>query len=326
MSSRYPRVSIGLPVYKGENFIRETIDSLLGQSFEDFELVICDNASPDRTEEICRTYAKQDKRVRYFRNEKNIGAAQNCNRTFTLSSGQYFKWSAHDDICAPEYLAQCVAVLDRDPSVVLCHTKTRFINADGSLTEFDPASKAFTDNSGAHWYLDPPRRLNSPKPHERLNDFLLYTRIVFEIFGVIRREALENTELFRNYYASDRALLADLILRGRFFELPDELFFRRCHPQQASQSSMKERAERVDPDAPEAVMLSGRKNFFSYLALVRDAQISPIEKGLCFFALARLVLQPNTLKKLFVPGQYNYFGIDFNRTDNQRSESKKRSA
>ena len=93
-----PRVSIGLPVYNGDRYLRETIEGLLNQTFSDFELVICDNASTDRTQDICNEYCLLDKRVRYYRNNENIGAGKNFNKAFSLSQGKYFKWAACDDL------------------------------------------------------------------------------------------------------------------------------------------------------------------------------------------------------------------------------------
>ena len=84
----YPRVSIGMPVYNGEDFIEEAIDSILEQTFTDFELIICDNASNDDTQRICRGLSESDKRISYKRNEKNMGAAWNYNRTFDYSTGE----------------------------------------------------------------------------------------------------------------------------------------------------------------------------------------------------------------------------------------------
>jgi glycosyltransferase involved in cell wall biosynthesis len=122
------KVSIGLPVFNGENYLEAAVDSILAQTFKDFELIISDNASTDRTQEICQRYCGRDSRVRYFRSEQNHGAAWNFNRVFELASGEYFKWAAHDDMIAPDFLQKCVAVLDEDPTVVLCHSQVQFIN------------------------------------------------------------------------------------------------------------------------------------------------------------------------------------------------------
>ncbi|UBF27329.1 glycosyltransferase [Kovacikia minuta CCNUW1] len=135
MSDRLPRVSVGLAVYNGENYIREAIDSILAQTFEDFELIISDNASTDKTQEICLEYAARDQRIRYDRADRNRGAAWNQNRVFELSTGTYYKLAAHDDVIAPDYLAKCVAVLDQNPAVVLCHSWTRSINEKSEIVE-----------------------------------------------------------------------------------------------------------------------------------------------------------------------------------------------
>lgn len=310
MSDYTVPVSIGLVVFNGEPFVAEAVESILDQTFADFELIISDNASTDRTGEICLAYAARDRRVRYVRNERNIGASANCNRVFALSRGRYFKWAAHDDVCAPTYLARCVEVLDADPSVVLCHTQTRYLNADGTAARFDPSSGSYVDSDGVQWWLDPPGRLDSPRVSERFHDLLVHMTTSFEIFGVIRREALERTGLFRRYFAADRALLAELILQGRFAQVPEALFFRRCHRRQASQQTIAGRAAVVDPEHPEWVRCTGLPNFLAYASAVRHARMSPAERVRCVGALARLAVSRGTLGKIFVPGPYNYFGFD----------------
>src|ERR1700737_2789384 len=92
-----PRVSIGLPVYNGERYLRFAIDSLLEQDYINFELIISDNASTDATQAICQEFADKDPRVRYYRNQTNLGASGNYDRVFELARGDLFKWAAHDD-------------------------------------------------------------------------------------------------------------------------------------------------------------------------------------------------------------------------------------
>src|SRR6266850_1186232 len=128
-----PRVSIGLPVYNGERYVEETLDSLLAQTYEDFELIICDNDSGDRTQEICQSYAAKDRRIRYGRNPTNLGAAKNYRLTFELSSGEYFRWATCDDLFAPTSLERCIEVLDRELSTVLVYPKTKLIDDRGRI-------------------------------------------------------------------------------------------------------------------------------------------------------------------------------------------------
>ncbi len=108
MNTHKPPVAIGLPVFNAEKYLSQAVDSILAQTFSDFHLIISDNASTDRTQEICQAYAAQDNRIRYSRNHRNLGASPNFNRVFELSSHQYFKWAPHDDMIAPEFLARCV--------------------------------------------------------------------------------------------------------------------------------------------------------------------------------------------------------------------------
>ena len=129
-----PRVSIGLTVFNSERSLDESIQSLLAQTFQDFELIVSDNASTDRTRQIALSYAAQDDRVKYMRNRMNIGVAGNFNQAFRLSSGEFFKWAAYDDLCAQDFLLRCIEVLDRDPDVVLAYPRTVGIDEHGRTT------------------------------------------------------------------------------------------------------------------------------------------------------------------------------------------------
>ena len=111
-----------MPVYNGERYVAEAIRSILAQTLDDFELVICDNASSDRTQEICASFAKNDSRIRYFQNKVNLGGHPNFNRTFELSRGKYFKWAAHDDVLRPELLRSCVKALEESTDAALCQS------------------------------------------------------------------------------------------------------------------------------------------------------------------------------------------------------------
>ena len=133
MAISQPRVSIGLPIYNAEQFLEETLRSLLSQTVPDFELIITDNASTDNTQNICQAYAARDDRIRYYRNEQNIGCDPNFNRVFSLSRGKYFKWAAFDDVCAPNFLEVCLEVLDNEPQVILCYPKTKLIDLEGKF-------------------------------------------------------------------------------------------------------------------------------------------------------------------------------------------------
>jgi glycosyltransferase involved in cell wall biosynthesis len=278
MSENKPRVSIGLPVYDGENYLAETLDSILAQTYSDFELTISDNASTDRTEDICQVYAARDPRIRYYRNEQNLGAAWNYNRVFELSTGEYFKWAAHDDLCAPEYLEWCVEILDRQPDVVLCYAKTCIIDQRGEVVEnyFDGFN------------------LRSPKPHVRLRGFFRAPGLCNPVFGLIRANTLKRTPLIGNYRASDRVLLGELALHGQFYEIPEYLFLRRGHPQRSLAANVTDSdiAAWYDPAMRGKILLPRWRRLLEYLRATKRAPLRWSERVRCYMQIGRFALLP----------------------------------
>src|SRR5215467_16020251 len=130
-----PLLSIGLFVYNGERYLEQTVESILNQTFTDFELIISDNASTDRTYEISQAYARRDPRIRYYRSEKNMGAGWNVRRVYELGTGKYFKQAAADDLLEPDFLRLCVEALENDPSRVLAYPKTKVVDENGKFIE-----------------------------------------------------------------------------------------------------------------------------------------------------------------------------------------------
>lgn len=216
-----PKVSIGLLVYNGERYLAETINSILGQTYQDFELIISDNCSTDGSGEICRRYAERDSRVRFFPGEINRGAAWNFCRVFELARGPYFRWAPADDLFAPESVAACVEVLDAHPDAVLCYPKTILIDGAGAVI------RPYDDN------LD----LRSDSPVERFRMAAHQMGLVNVMYGLMRTEQVGRTRLIRHYPGADIIFLLELTLYGKFIEINRPLFFRRMHEQ--ASSSMK---------------------------------------------------------------------------------------
>lgn len=211
-STATPKVGIGLPVYNGANFLRDAIESLLAQSFEDFELLICDNASTDETPKICQEYADKDDRIRIIRNRVNIGGGPNERRVFQLSRGQYYKLAHHDDVCHPDFLARCVAALDADPRLVCAFPSAVAIDGDGDYVEDLPAWPAFEVG-------DPVRRCWEALRFDR--------REPLAHFGVMRADVVGKVDLVGSSPSADRVWLGELLLHGPFKELPERLFLHR---------------------------------------------------------------------------------------------------
>jgi glycosyltransferase involved in cell wall biosynthesis len=215
--STKPLVSIGLFLYNGERFLEAAIESFLNQTFKDFELIISDNCSTDRSDEICRQYAAQDSRIRYYRNARNMGAGWNIRRVYELATGKYFKQAAHDDMIQPDYLRLCVDALEADESLVLAHSFTRVIDESGEFVE----------------NYDEVMRTSLIDPVVRARDLLLICDPCYSIFGLIRLDALHKLPPQGSYAHSDRVLLFQLGLLGRYYEVPEFLFISTRHKRQS---------------------------------------------------------------------------------------------
>ena len=301
-----PSVSVGLPVFNGAAYVAEAIDSILNQNYEDFELLIQDNASTDQTEEICRAYVAKDSRVSYVRNMHNIGASTNYNLVFQRANGRYFKWIAHDDICSPDFLQTCVKILKNNPSFVLCCGRVRLINDDGTPVRYDPIRKCYVTKYEEHvGIIDPEHRAEGSIPACRFWDILVRTMRTFEIFGLIRSDVLRKTGLHGNYYGSDKVLLAELSLLGRFHLLPGVLLFRRCHRHQSSKLDIAQKGAWIGSTKADGWLgLRLRKVIPGYLEVVHRSPVGLDQKLLCYSAIAYRVVAPQTWIKQFMPGRY----------------------
>lgn len=223
-SATVPAISVGLPVYNGERYVGVTIESVLAQTFVDFELVIVDNASTDRTPDICREYAERDSRVRYVRNPVNIGVGKNYCCAFSLAKGGYFRWLSADDYIAPTALERCKDVLDQRADVVLCCTKANIVDEHGAVIgPYETAQALECDNV-----------------FERFRRVFEQYGWCHTVYGLLRRDVVQRTALIGSFPGSDCTLLAELSLYGRFAEVDEYLFFRRTHPQAYSHKPSRE--------------------------------------------------------------------------------------
>jgi glycosyltransferase involved in cell wall biosynthesis len=269
-----PLVSVGVPVFNGEAFLEDAIRSALGQTLDDLELILCDNASSDRTAEICRDYAARDPRVRYFRNPRNLGAAANYNLVFSHARGRYFKWLAHDDHMLPSFLAKTYRVLEERSDAVLCNTVVLYIDGTGAqLGLYDQKL------SGADTLSVP----------ARFAWMVLRSHTCVDFFGLIRRESLRDSLLHGSFHGADRALLAQLALRGRMVQLPAPLLVIREHPNRYTRAQRRstDRAAWHDSARGGQVSFPTWRLYGEYLNMVRREALTPEERSRCYGVLAR---------------------------------------
>lgn len=211
--TRNARVVIGLPVFNGENFLAEAIESILAQSYGDFRLIVSDNCSTDATEDICRRYLKLDDRIEYHRQDRNLGGAPNYNFVFRPEGADYFKWAAHDDLLEPNFLEETVPLLDAHPDAVIAHGRSLEIDETGRVKcDFDQNPVLSGDS--------PSRRFWS----------ILWAEYFTEVFGLMRSDAISRTRLHGSYPGSDRTFMAEMLMLGNVVYSPEIIFRRRAHP------------------------------------------------------------------------------------------------
>jgi glycosyltransferase involved in cell wall biosynthesis len=270
-----PRLSVGLPVYNGEEYLAESIEALLGQTYDDFELIISDNASTDATADICRRYAKQDSRIRYFRQPSNIGCNPNHNFVIKQGRGELFKLASDDDLYARDLLKRCVDVLDEFPHFVLAHSWSALIDASGAVTNV----------------VEYPVATDAPRAPDRFRS-MLFDGWGDDDGGVIRTKVLRKVAPYDSYHFADRVFTTEIGLHGPFFQVPDWLWFRRQHPQQAGmQRSMRDRCAVMDPRRADRLRHPVARLYGEYvlgfLGAVRRAPLSPEDRRECYEILAR---------------------------------------
>lgn len=228
-----PQVSIGLPVRNGERYLAGALEAIRKQTFSDFDVLISDNASSDRTREIAEAMCNRDSRFRYHRQTSNVGGSANFKYVFHNTGGEYFRWAAHDDLIRPDCLAACVAALEAGPpEAVLAYPRTTIIDEEGREVEQYRAAPRFVGTT-------PSARLAELlQPAENVKSLL---DMCLPMFGVVRRTALKDTSLIANMPRSDTLLLVQLALKGPFIEVDQDLFLRRAHDESSVVTAEKAR-------------------------------------------------------------------------------------
>ena len=279
-----PRLSVGLPVYNGAKYLAQSLDALLGQTYTDFELIISDNASTDGTAEICHAYEKLDDRIRYFRKARNVGASPNHDFVFRQARGEFFKWTASDDLYARELFERCVKALDEHPEVVLVHCWTAAIDSEDTVIQA----------------LDYPLATDSPDPAVRFRSMLFgngdrdFGLIrADDQYGVMRVDMLRKVPAQDSYYHSDRTQMTEIALQGPFYQVPEWLYFRREHSDRPQHATPTVRGWCVNQDPRRADKLrypTARlvaEFIGGYVAAIGRAPLSGAERSQCYRILAQ---------------------------------------
>lgn len=273
-----------MPAYNSEKYIKETLESILNQTYQDFELHISDNASTDGTEAICQEYQRLDSRVKYHRSIKNIGANYNFNNAFSYTNSPYFKWVSSSDIHSPESFERCIEVLDEHDDVVLCYPKTKFFTEDlNSSTEYEDDLN-----------------LQEDELFLRFKKYIEKVQYNHVLYGVIRSDVLKKTQLMKNFNRGDISLLAEIALHGKFVEIPSYLYFRRMEPKTSTKFyTQEELAKHFDPTIEKLCFQNFKWYMSLYSSIVRTDMSKNDKKKLYFEVMKYIRWDRSTLIKEF---------------------------
>ena len=281
MKTEMPLVSIGLPVYNGENYVAEAIQCVRNQTFSNWELIICDNSSTDHTFDLCRQLADDDNRIRVYQNPRNMGVSFNYNEVFRRSQGKFFKWAAHDDLFAPRFIAKCVEELDEDQRVVLVFPQLSYVDADGRVLRRQASELSVL----------------GPTVESRAKQFMRLaaqgTDFLWLAYGLFRRDVLAQTGAMGLYAGDDQVLLFKIALLGNIKQIDEEMFFRREHREASTckrGSTVRERAKFAYADDNRRLVLPWCHLLKEHLSCVQKTPISLWSRLGCTTAVLRRFL------------------------------------
>ena len=266
-------VTIGLPVYNGEAYLRQAIESILEQTHHNLELIISDNASTDGTAAICEEFTNRDSRVRMSRQAVNRGAAFNFNFVLTEARGAFFKWMAHDDVCRPRFIEACLDVLLQDSDVVVAYPTPVDIDASGEELQVRDSGLGFDVS-------DPTERFR--RTMKRAHKNLL-------LFGLMRTEALIQTGKHGSYHGADRVLMAEMALRGKLVEVPEPLLLHREHPDRYVHlhQTVEAQMEWHDPSRASTLNLPMWLRLQGYIRAIKRSPVTYPQRAACLFWMFR---------------------------------------
>jgi len=279
---------MGLPVYNGENFVAGAIQCAQAQTFPNWELIICDNSSTDRTVALCREFAEQDSRIRVYQNARNMGVCFNFDKVFRLSCGKYFKWISHDDLFAPQFIERCIQELEKDERVVLAFPKFSYVDAHGRVLRRQASELSVL----------------GPTAESRIEQFMALaaqsTDFLWLQYGLIRRDVLEQSGSMGWYAGSDHIMLFRIALHGCIKQIEEELFSRREHLEASTckrGSTVRERAKFAYADDNRRLVLPWCRMLKEHLVCVLSSPIPSWGRLRCTAAVLKRFL---TAWKFFV--------------------------
>lgn len=287
------QVTVGLPVYNGEAYLEASIRSVLDQPGVELTLHISDNASTDATEDICRSWAERDPRIRYERLESNIGMIPNCRRVAAAATTEYFARISADDRMLPGFLRTCVDQLEADPAVALAMTGLADVDLD--------------DPSAPPTLVHEDLGTDSPDPVARFRGLMGRHECLAQ-FGVYRTSVLQSVRPHSWILEGDRVLLVETALRGRIVTTRTVLYHRGQHQQRSMRiSRATERLAVMFPERAGHIPFPTWALGFEIARAVHESPLPASQRMRCYASMGRWVRgNAENLSRNLVRGAIEY--------------------
>ncbi|MEK7180185.1 MAG: glycosyltransferase [Patescibacteria group bacterium] len=278
------KIFIGMPAYNGERFISQAIESLIGQTYTDWVMLISDDTSKDRTQAICEEYARKDARIKYIKQEKNLGLFANFKFTLDRGDSEYFMWAAQDDMWEKDYLQTCVEYLEKDKGIGVATTCNKTIDSFGRTVLESPW---MVNLSGKPSYMQVARYVLEPEGFGKNN--LLYV-----LYRTEAAKAIWQAYPQRRVWGQDYHIGLAAISRFGVMVDPKMLFKKRLGGYSSPQLSLTNRQNQVtemgfvNPEKNQMFPFGRFKSYFGgHMEALRGTPYRPLTALLLLIRLPR---------------------------------------
>lgn len=260
-----PRISIGIPIYYGETFLKETLDNILEQNFNDFEIIITDNNPGGEPAEIAELYSKQYGNITYIKHKSNIGALINWNSIIDYIQGDFFIYAGAHDLWSPELLKKLLSLLENNEDAILVYAPSYWMSPEGEITSI---STGFVDTTGQNII----NRFNS-----------IFWGGQDALYGLIKTSALKKTCLQKQIIGSGALWLSELSLIGNFIVCTDVKRYRRINRESQNREERLIRYHKTLFKKKRILLFPYWRFFFSYFSIFFKGKMS-------FYSRFRLII------------------------------------
>jgi len=220
------KLSIGLPIYNGERFLRLKINSILNQTYTDFELMISDNCSNDQTQKICEEFSKKDDRIKYYRHEKNFGAIKNFEYVLEKSNSEFFMWTAIDDILLPEFIEKNIQILEKNSQYVASISKINSYQPDDEIIQISKNDLEYSE------FIKKIRNYVRPRSIFSIEgDFQSKTRMYLKksscqvIYSIFKSDVIKKSMIDESFLGHDWAIFLNVLKYGNLAVIDEVLMY-----------------------------------------------------------------------------------------------------